>query len=316
MNRQQIRQSSRRQSLWHSKQEMKWRPKVKRALDSNVDNFIRYAQENNITAAIGVIDTLIEMKPISDVLLSLYRSVGLERAIQVRRSLTDTMRKSDDFTQSILEAMSQFFFNYAITYSVLSILATQRKRIILFLLKQLKPDIPEEQLANDIATNPNFVRDTIQQSRAKKEDEADILRKLKVEASDKGVPTIVRTEVTRALNYGAYEAAKKMPFYVKKVWLSLHDMKTRRAKGKSPWDHWVPLGQTVALEEPFVVSGELIMYPGDPTASKGNIIGCRCGQEFEALKDSKGKIIMKPSLGEGITVIRPSRSNITGITTI
>lgn len=316
MNKQQLRVSARNQSRWHRKQEIKWHPRVKKALDANVDAFVRYAKENSIVAAVGVIDTLIDMKPVADALHALYRGVGLERARQVRNSLTGQMRKSDDFTREVLDVISMFFINIGITLSVNSIIATQRKRILEFILKQLSLGLPEDQLS-DLADNPNFVRDALQKDPVKRSEEDKILLGLKVEASDRGLPAILRTEVTRALNFGAYTAAKKMPFLVRKIWLSLHDAKTRIAHGRSPWDHWEPQGQTVDLEDPFIVSGELLMYPGDPSGSKGNVIGCRCGQEFEAVRDDKGRVVMKPTEPTGITVIRPGGNNhITGIITI
>lgn len=316
MNKQQLRISARNQSRWHRKQEIKWHPRVKKALDANVDAFIKYAKDNSITAAVAIIDTLIDMKPVADVLHALYRGVGLERARQVRNSLTGQMRKSDDFTQFILEAMSQFFFNLGITYSVMSIIATQRKRILAFILQHFNRELTDEQLT-DVLNNPNFIREALQREPVSRSEEDKILLNLRVEASDRGLPAIVRTEVTRALNYGAYTAAKRLPFMVRKIWLSLHDLRTRRAHNSSPWDHWEPLGQTVDLEDPFVVSGELLMYPGDPSGSKQNVIGCRCGQEFVAVKDDRGRVIMKPTEPTGITIIRPGgTSNITGIITI
>jgi hypothetical protein len=32
----------------------------------------------------------------------------------------------------------------------------------------------------------------------------------------------------------------------------------------------------VPIDEPFIVSGEELMYPGDPSGSAGNVINCRC----------------------------------------
>lgn len=54
---------------------------------------------------------------------------------------------------------------------------------------------------------------------------------------------------------------------------------TRR---KSPFDHWSPHGQTVPVADPFVVSGERLMTPGDTSlgASLGNIINCRCQASY------------------------------------
>jgi len=37
---------------------------------------------------------------------------------------------------------------------------------------------------------------------------------------------------------------------------------------------------SVPINEPFIVSGEELMYPGDPNASAGNYIRCRCAMTY------------------------------------
>jgi hypothetical protein len=56
-----------------------------------------------------------------------------------------------------------------------------------------------------------------------------------------------------------------------KVWSAILDSKTR------PW-HATADGQRVAINEPFIVKGEKLMYPGDTSfgVSADNIINCRC----------------------------------------
>jgi len=34
----------------------------------------------------------------------------------------------------------------------------------------------------------------------------------------------------------------------------------------------------IPIDQPFIVGGEPLSYPGDPTGSAGNIINCRCLQ--------------------------------------
>jgi uncharacterized protein with gpF-like domain len=56
-----------------------------------------------------------------------------------------------------------------------------------------------------------------------------------------------------------------------KQWVSILDGKTR------PW-HAAADGQRVAINQPFIVKGERLMYPGDTSfgVSLDNIINCRC----------------------------------------
>lgn len=85
-----------------------------------------------------------------------------------------------------------------------------------------------------------------------------------------------RTTVTSAENKGrqdSYEEAEKMGIVVKKVWLAVHDKRTRSA-------HLELDGQEVDYDEPFVVDDDdehyEIMYPGDPDADACMVYNCRC----------------------------------------
>jgi SPP1 gp7 family putative phage head morphogenesis protein len=80
---------------------------------------------------------------------------------------------------------------------------------------------------------------------------------------------IARTETHTAANAGQLAAARRSPLKYQKQWLAVEDARTREA-------HAAANGQTVELDEPFVVGGEEMMMPGDPNASAGNVINCRC----------------------------------------
>lgn len=81
-----------------------------------------------------------------------------------------------------------------------------------------------------------------------------------------------RTMATAAQNAGRQEAyirAKEKGARIRKTWLATLDMRTRH-------EHRILDGQTVEVDEPFVVEGEEIMYPGDPTAPAHLVYNCRC----------------------------------------
>ena len=54
-----------------------------------------------------------------------------------------------------------------------------------------------------------------------------------------------------------------------KEWLSTKDDRVRI-------EHLEVDGQVVPIDEPFIVGGEELMYPGDASGSAGNVINCRC----------------------------------------
>lgn len=88
---------------------------------------------------------------------------------------------------------------------------------------------------------------------------------------------IARTETHTAANFGAQTAAELTGLDMKREWVSASDERTRDT---SEADHVDANGQIVGMKEPFIVSGERLMFPGDPAGSAANIINCRCSVVF------------------------------------
>lgn len=98
------------------------------------------------------------------------------------------------------------------------------------------------------------------------------------EAKGPRAETISRTEVIRATNWGQAEAWRQSGVIEQKEWISTPDERTRGQDPGDLFNHVEPDGQIRALDEPFLVSGQLMMFPGDDSlgASAGNLINCRC----------------------------------------
>ena len=84
---------------------------------------------------------------------------------------------------------------------------------------------------------------------------------------------IARTETHGAANFGAQEAAKETGLELRREWISADDARTRQ-------DHVDADGQVVGMDEPFIVGGEALMYPGDPAGPPEQTINCRCAVAF------------------------------------
>lgn len=91
------------------------------------------------------------------------------------------------------------------------------------------------------------------------------------EFSMKRATVVARTEVISSSNAGTLEGYKESGVVIGKEWDSHEDERTRK-------HHLESNGQRVKLNEPFVIDGDLLDYPGDNSydAKASNVIQCRC----------------------------------------
>lgn len=101
---------------------------------------------------------------------------------------------------------------------------------------------------------------------------------------------IARTETTAAANYASTVSSSISGVVTDKVWISAQDARTRRPP-ESQFNHYAMNGVRVAYNEAFNVSGENLMFPGDPKGSAGNVINCRCSSAVVPRRDRNGRII-------------------------
>ena len=87
--------------------------------------------------------------------------------------------------------------------------------------------------------------------------------------------------IAQTSGVAGFERGQQLAFVragvTEKAWLTRRDGRVRRPPA-SRFDHAAADGQRVPTPEPFVVSGERLMHPGDfsLSASAGNTIRCRC----------------------------------------
>lgn len=91
---------------------------------------------------------------------------------------------------------------------------------------------------------------------------------------------IARTEAHTAANAGQQFEAEASEFEMVKEWISSLDDRTR-TDPPDQFDHKEPNGETASKDGRFNVGGELLLYPGDPAGSPGNVINCRCAIGWE-----------------------------------
>lgn len=117
------------------------------------------------------------------------------------------------------------------------------------------------------------VTSSIMQGKNLKDMADDLQKRMKTMNRESTIRT-ARTAYTTAQNAGrqdSFEAAAQMGIKERKRWIATKGNRTRH-------DHGVADGQTVDYDEPFVVGGYHMMYPGDGEhGAPGRLIyNCRC----------------------------------------
>lgn len=179
------------------------------------------------------------------------------------------------------------------------------------LIKDRPELLPRKQLngKKDKAWNQTKIANAVTQSIIQGESIPDLANRIARDtASENGnaMMRYARTAMTSAQNAGRMETldrAKTMGIKCKKRWLATLDNRTRDT-------HQALDGQTVDVDQPFVVDGMEIMFPGDPSADPSLVYNCRCtlvyeyeeypsDPEYDQRRDNEtGEIIQNMSYGE------------------
>lgn len=110
--------------------------------------------------------------------------------------------------------------------------------------------------------------------------------------------TIARTETAKAWNGGAHEAAKQSGIAETKSWLSALDERVRDT-------HLAAHGQTVPLDQPFVVGGVEGEFPGEIAAAKESI-NCRCIATYGFSDSTASARLSESEILEGLSALLAS----------
>jgi Phage Mu protein F like protein len=104
--------------------------------------------------------------------------------------------------------------------------------------------------------------------------------------ADSRARTIARTETHNAATYAMDETAGETESVtgvdITREWTTVEDDRVRGTNPKDEFSHVEADGQQRGVGEPFDVSGEELMRPGDPNGSAGNVINCRCVLQYYA----------------------------------
>jgi len=250
-----------RKRLWRiiDRQKASYRTKMKpvfiRAFDDQIQPLYERIMETSDIRDIEV--PPLDDHVIADAYKRLYMTTALPFAMDKIRQRKWTKSEEEIFEDLIM----QNILNYLEIHAGETVVAAGNTSIILIekLLKRLTPEIIEQGVG--VGQAQTMLRDAIKSE----------WHKAKYFRTER----IVRTEVNRASNWGSLEGVKSTGIPHNKIWISAFAQDSRS-------EHMDADGQQVDINEPFIVGGEELHYPGDPKGSAGNTINCLCSTYEEA----------------------------------
>ena len=252
------------------------------------NEFIATAEKlrtGGLDAAFQYANRIIIVEGIGEKIQSIYKEVGLWVAGRTMRDINRSAKGIETkagfgFSEKWLRAILEYFRFYLLKQAVLPISNTTRITILNILEEAQRGGWGVDKILSHLEDID------IPLSRAR---------------------AIVRTEVLKAQFYGTELGRGESIFETEQVWIASDDARTRRSHNEMD-NKTIKEGQKFKV--PVYRGKKLIGYdymigPGDPTASAGNIINCRCTRAVRAVRDSNGNLVRKKQKQSRISVILP-----------
>lgn len=276
MNKKQRRQYSADHITLEQRLENRFVPGMKKILSKAIRSFISKFKTNPRQAITNlnrqVYDTAITvhlqklyLKAVKDFGIKYYRDAILASLLPVKKASA-----AFGFSESWNFAIIDFLSRHLLQRAVLPITATTKKLIM---------DVLEEGQENGWSIERIFTElrkvDTLSEVRARR---------------------IIRTELVIAANFGQNLATEELEFEIQEEWITANDHRVRSSH-RAMDGKIVDSGQTFTvpiMKGKKQIGTEEMTGPGDPRASAGNIINCRCTRAPVPKRDANGELIEKP----------------------
>lgn len=236
--------------------EKKYSPVMAKAINAQIRVVTATLKHSGINAARQVNDYTLMNEQVSTVVRDLYKTVGLYFANETYRNIQDQVKTkgfgfNDDWIQQILN----YFRLYLLNKAVLPITETTKEFIRQILEKGEREGWGVDKMAYELENSEL----TLQRARL-----------------------IVRTETAKAAFKGRSMAHDKSPYKLTLEWISANDHRTRHShrlvdgvKVEEGARFSVPRYKQHGLAD-VQIGVDYMLGPGDPKASKENVINCRC----------------------------------------
>lgn len=241
---------------WHKfqqKYEKAFTEKFVNALQIQVKSYIK---TQDITA--------LPSFPIYDVLVKMYKSVGVAWAKEIKVSF----EKADGqmgFSERMLELIRQYY-NIDLLNDAELMTRYSRQVIVDVLSRAAETGAQFSDIADELMNHPEFNR----------------IRAMR----------IARTETVTAANGAASLYARDSGLELDKTWIAIRDKRTRHT-------HMDVDTNPIPMDQPFFVGGSQMMQPGARVQPNGlpvpakEIVNCRCTVGFIPKRDANGRLIRR-----------------------
>lgn len=252
-------------------------PKIAIAIMNQYKSFIDAIRTHGYAYAKANIFLIVKFDGIAKVIKELYKRSAFINANQVIRNINHAKKSLSAkkigsgrggaafgiSLEDLAPVIDSYFEIYLLNKSALPITGTTRKYIVTHLVNEVDGGKDLQQAIADfeeIAVTGLLIK------------------------SRKRAEKIATTESTRALSFGGLIGAYMSGVDVDKVWVTCHDDAVRGESYRVKFPHTELDLNRASLFGSFY-NNEAIRMPGDPNASPGNIMGCRCSLFFEKKSD-------------------------------
>lgn len=267
--------------IFHKKLEKEFVPLMHNAIEETMNEFIDVLEKKGISAAKGFLKTYLYAPKVSSVISALFTKMALQNANRIYRSLYryvkefKKQRKKKElnsgafgFNPEWLDAIKTFLQQYLLKHAVIPVTESIKRELLRILVFGQDSGWGIERIVQELR-NDHVIRGLVNAQR------------------------IVRTELTISRNFADKLALDKIPFKTNKQWISSLDHRTRLShrdmngiEVESERDFHVPI-----YKGTNEIGVELMTGPGDPEASAGNVINCRCTLAYIPVRDKNGRLI-------------------------
>jgi hypothetical protein len=255
--------------------ERQFTPIIFRAINAQISSFIREIRSEGLDRARQNMNDIILNGKVAEAIKELYRVVGIYFANDTLRDLRRQEVKGFGFDAEWARLIEGYFRIHLLTKAVLPITETTKKQILEVLSMAQTEGWGVDRIISELSS-PEL---TIWRARM-----------------------IVRTESNKAYFYGSQLGEEKSEWESTKLWIAAKDHRTRHSHRKVDGERIdsngrfsVPVYKNIGGVQ-VQIGFDMMKGPGDPEASAGNVINCRCVVARRLKKDERGKFIKKRNL--------------------